>query len=277
YKNFPKASKAIHNPSCWNFEEGRYEYDGVAWLRKKFYYSKCSPIYLSFEAVSGYKQVWVDGELLGDHYGSFTEFSFLTNELATGMHEVVVRVDNRHDETTMPRPFVDWKIWGGIYRSVQYSSVKDVIISRMFIDVSWDGYEPTAISIRVRIVNSCKHDLKVPCSIYFEDNEIFNGNVNVEDSGGDIYLGKFNIRDVELWSPRNPKLYAVRIVCGDDDIIDKLGFRKVEAAKGKILLNGQAVKMLGINRHHTHQAHGFAIPASLSKRDMDIIQNANIN
>jgi beta-glucuronidase len=52
-----------------------------------------------------------------------------------------------------------------------------------------------------------------------------------------------------LWSPENPKLYAVNISSETDKIADEIGFRTIETRGREILLNGQAVFLKGISIH----------------------------
>ena len=37
FENFPKNSRMINVPACWNFEWGLFDYFGTAWYKKDFY------------------------------------------------------------------------------------------------------------------------------------------------------------------------------------------------------------------------------------------------
>ena len=52
-----------------------------------------------------------------------------------------------------------------------------------------------------------------------------------------------------LWSPESPKLYKVRLTSGIDELTDDIGFRDIRVDGTRILLNGKAVFLKGINAH----------------------------
>jgi beta-glucuronidase len=54
---------------------------------------------------------------------------------------------------------------------------------------------------------------------------------------------------VDLWSPENPKLYAVTITAGQDVVHDDIGFRSIETRGHEILLNGKPLFLRGISMH----------------------------
>jgi beta-glucuronidase len=59
-----------------------------------------------------------------------------------------------------------------------------------------------------------------------------------------------------FWSPENPKLYDVKISSEADSISDKIGFRRIEAKDGKILLNGKPIFLRGISSHEEKPISG---------------------
>jgi beta-glucuronidase len=52
-----------------------------------------------------------------------------------------------------------------------------------------------------------------------------------------------------LWSPESPKLYKVNLASGDDRLNDDIGFRDIRVEGTRILLNGKAVFLQGVNVH----------------------------
>ncbi len=58
-----------------------------------------------------------------------------------------------------------------------------------------------------------------------------------------------------------------------DRVAVRIGFREaLFSDDGPFLLNGQAVKLLGLNRHQTYPYIGAAAPARLQRRDADILK-----
>jgi beta-galactosidase len=85
--------------------------------------------------------------------------------------------------------------------------------------------------------------------------------------------------DVKLWSLEHPTLYKIRVSLlldgkGLDEITSRFGFREVRfLPDGRFLLNGQHVKLFGLDRHQTYPYIGPAAPARLQRQDADILKN----
>ena len=69
------TEETVTVPSVWNTKEGSLTYEGVAWYEKSFY-SEGGTLRICFDAVMTEAYVWLDGELLGTHYGGFSAFDF---------------------------------------------------------------------------------------------------------------------------------------------------------------------------------------------------------
>lgn len=84
-----------------------------------------------------------------------------------------------------------------------------------------------------------------------------------------------------LWSAETPALYQLIITVTDPagTICKKSmhGFRRIEIQKGVFLINGQKVKLKGVNRHEFHGSFGWAVPREIMKRDVELMKQANIN
>lgn len=89
--NFKDAALPNFNDSQWQATNlphglellpteasGGINYQGPAWYRKKFDIPqslKGKKIYLYFEAVMGKSQIWINGELVKEHFGGYIPFS----------------------------------------------------------------------------------------------------------------------------------------------------------------------------------------------------------
>jgi len=89
--------------------------------------------------------------------------------------------------------------------------------------------------------------------------------------------------DLHLWSCDNPYLYRVNTEVFDGDravvcVENPLGIRKFELSQQQgLLLNGQPLKLIGVNRHQ-HMAYiGDAVPNSLHFKDALQIKQAGFN
>lgn len=77
YKNGLPEGETVIVPYVWNTESGLLEYEGIAWYEKKFY-TEGGCLRFHFGAVMTECQVFLDGVLLGEHYGGFCEFDLLS-------------------------------------------------------------------------------------------------------------------------------------------------------------------------------------------------------
>jgi beta-glucuronidase len=274
---FPGDSTA-YVPSCWNFDLGRYDYSGPVWYARKFITAQSSNSRIIFHAVSGQAEVYLDGEYLGNHYGGYTKFWFDVPDLPAGEHILVVMVDNHlDDESTMPLRFVDWFVWGGIYRDVEVEQFGDLSIERIKIDTNWHGYEVDTIAVRAFVKNWSNSDIT----------EVFQLDIdNKPADSKSAQIGAFETSEIclilknfkpDLWSPQNPSLYMFHLYCGSDDIFERGGFRKIETRGTQILLNGKEIFIKGVNRHNDDPELGHAVGGAGIYKDMQIIKDLGAN
>lgn len=88
---------------------------------------------------------------------------------------------------------------------------------------------------------------------------------------------EIDVKSPMLWSSEDPYLYALILKCGNEYIKQSVGIRKIEIKKGIVLVNGQPVKMMGVNRHDSHPELGYTTPPEHMLRDLHIIKAHNMN
>ncbi|MEJ0001471.1 MAG: sugar-binding domain-containing protein [Verrucomicrobiota bacterium] len=164
-----------------------------AWYRKKF---DAAPdggkVYLYFEAVMGKCKVWVNGQLMTEHFGGYLPFAIDITKVvnADGHGNVVaVRADNSDDPTYppgKPQGDLDFTYMGGIYRDTYlirtgpvhvtltelsatpagggvFVGVKDVNGNdaqlEVRTEVANEGATPKHLTVRSVLVDADGHDL----------------------------------------------------------------------------------------------------------------------
>jgi beta-galactosidase len=86
-----------------------------------------------------------------------------------------------------------------------------------------------------------------------------------------------------LWSAETPNLYELHLYLKNDkdEIIETIhwhfGARKIEVHGDLFTINGQAVKLKGVNRHEQHPRTGKYVDRHTMVRDMELMKQANIN
>ena len=272
FSDFPKDIRKIVVPSCWNLEADLFRYRGTAWYKTELEVG--SPdIYISFSAVQNEADVYLDGVHLGNHYGGFLAFGFEVRGLSLGRHTLTVRVNNDLNlEDTIPGSLLDWYNYGGIARGVTVREIGECYIERHKISYSLENDLRDArlnISLGIKARSAVTENIKV----YINENEIYSAPYSASN---DVHL-EIPVHGIKLWGIREPNLYDVKIVYGDDDIVERIGFREIKTSGRDILLNGEKIKLLGVNRHEEHPDFGFSMPISLIKRDIDIALDMNCN
>ncbi|HKM17825.1 MAG: beta-glucuronidase [Firmicutes bacterium] len=279
YADFPKDSRAVLVPGCWNTELGLYHYEGGAWYQREFETTK-SRANLVFHGFYGLIRVYVDGKEVGSQYGGFAGYQCLVKGLAPGKHNLVVFTDNSHnDRNTIPLARVDWFHYGGLFRSVELMELEDAWIKDCRIDYRLDIAQATAhLDLHVAIQNFSvsREELKV----YLDEQLLAARTVSFQGNAGDVHsitITDLLVPNVRLWEPANPNLYQIRLELENDDLTERIGFRTITVQDGKLLLNNREIKLKGINRHEDHPDWGFAVPLKLMKKDLDIIKNLGCN
>jgi len=265
-------------PSCWNLQLHKFDYFGVVWYSRKFTTAISSNSRLIFHAVSGQAVVYLDGKELGQHYGSYNKFWFDIPHLSAGEHLLVVKVDNTiNDEDTMPLRFVDWFVWGGIYRNVELEQFNNLSIDKIHIDTEWDGLKVSGVNVKVQVKNWIDKEITDDFSLEMESAGKTFKKITIQP--GSVQDVSFTLKEFKpiLWDTENPHLYMLHISCGTDDLYERTGFRKIETKNNRILLNGREIFIKGVNRHNDHPELGYAINASLILRDMQIIKDLGAN
>jgi beta-galactosidase len=92
-----------------------------------------------------------------------------------------------------------------------------------------------------------------------------------------------NLTQPLIWSAETPSLYDLHLNLKNDknEIIEtihwRFGVKKVEVKGDLFLVNGQAVKLKGVNRHEQHPRTGKHVDRKTMIRDLELMKQANIN
>ncbi|MGA9327385.1 MAG: glycoside hydrolase family 2 TIM barrel-domain containing protein, partial [Salegentibacter sp.] len=93
----------------------------------------------------------------------------------------------------------------------------------------------------------------------------------------------FKIDRPQLWSPETPDLYNLQLKLTDekgrilDSFSHKVGFRTFDASPDGFRLNGQKLKLIGVNRHQDWEGLGNAVPVEKQLQDMVKIKEMGAN
>ena len=255
------------------------EYQFISTYRKRFSLDEVSGkrIFLDFDGVMLQSSVYLNDQHLGDYSGGYTPFSFeIADHLADGENLLTVYVDSTEDVNVPPYGGrVDYLTFGGIYRDVYLRVVHPCHIVRAF-------------ARPLNVLDSPR----LECDVQLSD--IGDGlavEAILEDAHGTEIAREFHLvssidttisfpalNRIALWSLENPVLYNLVLnLSQDGQPIDqetmRIGFRGAEFSEdGKFHLNGQPLKLFGLNRHQSYPFIGVAAPARLQELDADILK-----
>jgi beta-glucuronidase len=240
-------------PGDWNSQDPKFlYYEGTVWYKKSFDYQKrnlSDRVFVYFGAVNYRADVYLNGKKLGMHIGGFTPFNFEIPDsvLKTKDNFLVVKVDNKRGKEEVPTVNTDWWNYGGITRSVELVEVPKSFIQDFSIHLKKPEAGTAPATKNAEVEGWVKLNGNSSGNIDIQIPELkLKKSFPVTDS---ITRFSFQLPQVQLWSPKNPKLYKVVIANGNDKVEDKIGFRTVEAFGKKVLLNGKPVFMRGIAMH----------------------------
>ena len=227
-------------PGDFNSQLDQMKYsEGTVWYKHTFNHdadSRRERTFLYFGAVNYMAEVYLNGELIGQHEGGFTPFQFeVTDRLRPGDNTLIVMADNRRRSDGLPGEAFDWFGYGGITRDVMLVHTPGTFVDDYFIrldpegnicgDIHLDG-NPSDVTVSIPELRLKKTIQAGSDSIKFTTN-----------------------KKPQRWSPANPKLYHVEIICEGDTIRDRIGFRDIRTDGDKILLNGEPIFVKAVNIH----------------------------
>ena len=241
-------------------------YQMVCGYRKRFHAPedwRGKRLLLRFDGAAHKAAVFCNGAEAGRHACGYTAFTVdITDHVVFGAENTIdVRLDTRESLNIPPFGFViDYLCYGGLYREVT-------------LEVRECGYIEEALlentdlrEIRLRISSASAH--------------VITDIIDPEGRTAASAVGKeftLSVPDGKLWTLESPVLYTARIrACEAGRVIDercvRFGFRTVRFENDGFYLNGEKVKLRGLNRHQSYPYVGYAMPASIQAFDADILK-----
>lgn len=250
---------------------------------------KDEEIFLHFAGVQSAMYVWLNGEKVGYHEDGMLPAEFnISKYLQKGENQLTVQVLNWSDGSYLED--LDYWRLSGIYRDVFLFALPKVHIRDFSIFSNLDTeYKDAELNAIVSIKNETSEFVKDGCL-----------RISLKETSGKlIWTRKFlfsvasgeeqeisfseKVSSPLKWTAETPELYRLDIELSPKHgsvqqvIHQKVGFRKVEIKDGHLLLNGQPVKIKGVNRHEFDPYTGRYITRETMERDIKLMKLFNIN
>ncbi len=279
-------------PSCWeqygfgtyNYgrdknpanEYGKYRYRfsiPAEWLGKH--------IEIVFEGSMTDTEVKINGQKAGPvHQGAFYRFTHnITDLVKTGENvlEVTVWKRSSNESVNNAERRADYWVFGGIFRPVYLRAFPTEHIERTAIDARADGAflmdvflrnadQADSVSLIIQDITGKSVGRKLTFPVNYNRVEV-----------------KHHIHEPKLWTAETPNLYQAIVHLQQGNTIlhtvyENFGFRTIEVRRGEgIFLNGQRIKIMGVNRHSFWPQSGRTLSKQLNIADVNLIKEMNMN
>ena len=277
---------------------GRLPVNGVAWYRRKLDIPESDSglsIFLDIDGAMSYAIVWLNGNLVGGWPFGYNSFRLdLTSYINFGgENQLAIRLDN-------PNHSARWYPGAGLYRNVWLTKTNPVHVGQWgtYITTKDISKESATIEISVSIDNDSKSDatVEVSTSIYELDAKgnmsrnavaVFSTmNSRIGAGANAIVDGSVNLKNPKLWGPpptQQPHLYmAVTTLLLNGKPVDsyetQFGIRSLEFNPNNgIFVNGEHIKIKGVNQHHDLGALGAAFNTRAAERQLEILREMGCN
>ncbi len=238
-------------------------------------------VLLTFEGAAHEATVYANKKEIGVHSCGYTAFSVDLSEFVTEKEIIIeVKLDSR-EELNIP-PFglvIDYMTYGGIYRDV-YLEISDMLHTvDLFAKPQRKGEGKYHLEVEHTLSEACKGK---ELTLEYELVEKKSGEVvEAWNYAGVIKSTKFHTQrdfsQIKEWSVDDPNMYLLRVrILENQEKKDSrdisFGFREARFCADGFYLNGEKIKIRGLNRHQAYPYVGYAMPKSMQEMDADVLK-----
>jgi beta-galactosidase len=266
---------------------GRFPETSIGWYRKHFTIPASdsgSRFQLQFDGIYRDANIWVNGFFLGNNKSGYLGAAYDITDFINYNHDnvVVVRVDATQYE--------GWFYEGaGIYRHVWLNKFNnlhiayDGIFARTTVNNKQAGIN---LATTVNNENNSKTGCTITAYCTTRDGKVVGTakqqTINLDAGGKQIINQQIQVPQPRLWSTDDPYLYRVVVeLRSGNTVIEKkvlrLGLRTIEIKTNGVFVNGQHIKLQGVNCHQDHAGVGSALPDYLQYYRIGLLKNMGVN
>jgi beta-galactosidase len=293
-------------PTNWTAFEQR---NPVGSYRKMFELPKIwdgRHVFIHFDGVDSAFYIWCNGGRVGFSKDSRTPAEFeLTDFLHAGANQIAVEVYRWSDGSYLE----DQDMWrmSGIFRPVYLYSTAVAHIRDFTVRTDLDAdYRDATLQIKPELAAK-----NLSLSNWTVHAQLFDANRNsvltneLSRDAAEILNPDFSakvldarmpqrgepkfawleakIKNPAKWTAETPNLYTLVLTLNDENgnVIEadscQIGFRKIEIRDGQFLINGQPIRLRGVNRHEIDPDTGHTMTQARMIQDITLMKQANIN
>ena len=253
-------------------------------------------IRVHFGGVSSAFYVWVNGQKVGYSQDSRLPAEFdITPFIKEGENTLIAQVFRWSDGSYLESQD-HWRL-SGIHRDVLLLAEPKVALADYFVKAELDEqYENGILQIRPKVTAPKNQDLKgweLKAQLLDQaGNSIKEQTIPITSITqhwfNQRWAAKFDFIRMSIdqpnpWTAETPNLYTLILSIRDaagalvEAKSSKVGFRTYEVHKGIFMVNGEPVKLYGVNRHDHHRLNGKTVSYEDMRRDVELLKQYNFN
>ena len=245
-------------------------------------------IRLRFDSVFSQCEVYVNGQEVGRHLGTFTAFELdVTEQLKAGKNtlELRVRNDSMADNLGSLNQYANFPL-GGILRKVTLFALPKLHIMDLRIETSFDdNVKNASLNLQFKVSNvsrktcrNAKIAVDVPGAIAVYPIQI----PDMEPGTTRVITATIPVKAPKKWDNEHPNLYDLecQLTLGGkkvEKISKRFGFRQVEIRGNRMFVNGKPIKLAGVCRHEAHPLLGRSLTQEQWRKDAELYMTGNVN
>jgi len=235
-------------------------------------------LYLRFETVNGFCEIFIDGVSVGTHKNSFLAFGFDITPYVKGKDkfEIAVEIQEHMDK------LLSFSL-GGILRGVALYILPDVHYTSLRTVTIFDHQFRHAELKVTYALNTIAPDVETVAVLYdpfgmYVTEKILNC-PNAESLYGEDILP---VANPIPWDAEHPFLYTLHLqIKRSGHILEetqlRIGIRQVDRKGNRLYVNGQEVKLRGVCRHEISPLDGRCLTPEMILADVKLYKEANCN
>jgi beta-galactosidase len=283
-----------------------HQWQGMCWYRKTFVLPPETgdrEILLQFDGAMNAAEIWVNGQSAGKFMGGYLPYVMNVSKLVRpgGTNLVAVRLDNRDNPITGPKPLadLDFNLYSGLYRDARLV-IKDklhitdpILAGRVagggvFVTFPVATRELAVLNVKTHVQNAAAVPRTFVVKTTLLDPQgavaaLTNSAPLTLTAGADReIIHEIQVAKPKLWSPASPALYRLQ-----SDLVEsgkavdtertRVGIRRIQITKDGFRINGEKMFLRGANRHQEYPWLGNALSDEGQYRDALKIKEAGFD
>jgi beta-galactosidase len=276
-------------PGCWEaygFSRPRYDYPDslTGYYRTALTLPdewKGQQVVIRFDGVLRGYDLWLNNQLVGTWESGYNTCLFdltpyLSKKAFKGEEQQLSMRVYSHFKGYEFDCFDDWATMG-IFRDVTLMAVPKTHLSDLTVTTKMNG----EVTVMTEVANASRHT-SVECRVDSVEFATTVPSAQPTRANSTLYTLHSTLSNPKLWTAETPYLYTLRVYVKEKGKIlqtftRKIGIREVSIDGNVLKLNGQPVKLRGVNAHSTDPNTVKVISDDLTLKDMKMMKEASVN